>query len=1012
MQRGSAPSPCVRVRAPLARAGIEPDCGPLVDHRRGRCYLDRVKRFILGNVLALASLAALSAPAHAASVSGRITDTSGGGLEGMEVRLWSNVAGKGWNIVSTASTDAGGAYSFVEVEAGSYRLDARLPFLVFGNLGDRWFDLNAPSGGGWDGYAADILVLENETSLTAVDIPIALHGGLDGTTVADDEPAQGIWLRADRPSLPGVHHNVRANEQGRFSFRGLLPGEGYRLLAIDPDARLAPTIFDGPYEVTVDGTPDIGELALGPHAPDPYEPNDGPTGEGVFEIDSTIFRGESPEVFITADAYIGPRGEDVDWYCFNVEQHDRFLAYTITDLGLPGEVWDNPWVDPMLRFATPSGSVIDESDDAPGFGLNAAVDTGDVAAAGTMCVVVSMYGDTAWDGTNQQSAGEYTLVVELGNRLPTLQAFIAETRAPEPPGQAIVSEGELLRIDIEAEDPDGDPIDGWISHVDVEGNPVEDGTFNLTPDGRGSYTWEVPDDGARHAPYELTLTVSDGEFNVHRVVLIQPRGVNIAPEAPVPYAPANGTSVATWTPTLEVENAFDADGDILSYEFEVHYGDPSEAPDDGGSIGEDADGITGWTAAPIAENQRVSWRARARDGALTGGISPWTEFQVFVVNVDNEPPSTPVFVKPDDGATVPQRTPTLSAENTEDPDGDTQYMVFEVSTDASFTDIVRTSEPVEQNSVTGRTSWAVDPPLEWGATYYARAFAQDPPGATSGVSNVHQFRVKNNQEPERPELGGDFADQCAEVLFEDGAPSEFIVQPVVDPEGEEVTIDFRIYEYPGDLDAGTPVFAETVVQPARSEAFHTFQPDPSLFQTDVRYAIYVRADDGDEVSDWLGCDFWIAGDNQPPGAVTIISPTEGEILPESTTAAPVVIGNAVDPNGADVIELAWCAANLEAEEGCPDDITEWNRVDQSDGTETEFSITGVFPGAQIGLQVRAVDQSGLMGPVASVSFEIDKSKTEVTPSLCACAASEGRPPVGHWMVGGLVLLGMRRRRRG
>lgn len=962
----------------------------------------------LGQLLVAALLTLVAAPTLSATVAGRVTRPDGTGLSGIEVRLWS-AGGKGWRVVSTAPTDAGGAYSFVDVAEGSYRLDARLPFLVEGFLADRWFDAAPPLAEGWDGYSADVLVLSADTSMSALDIVLPLHGGLDGTITRETRPGDSLWVRADSRGRPGVHHNVQTNEQGRYSFRGLIPAADYRIFVFDPNARMQPQLFAGPFDVQSSATTDGGTLALAPHAPDPYEPNDGPGGS-AYTIDAERFRGEVPDAFITESAYIGPRGADIDYYCFEARQRDRFLAYTITDLGIPGEVLDNPWVDPMLRFVTPGGRVIDESDDAPGFGLNAAVDTGDVTENGTICVVVTMYGDSEWVGANHQSGGEYTLIVELGNRVPQVALKIAESAAPTPPGQVIVSEGQLLRIDVEATDPENDPLDGWVSHVEADGDVVSDGEFTMTPEGRGTYAWTVPDDGARHAPYEITITVSDGEFNVNRVVLVSPRTVNLAPNAPEPISPANGASVPSWTPTLEVRNAVDPDGDLLTYEFEVHYGDPSEAPDEIGRVAEDPDGTTSWTMSEVEENQRITWRARASDGALTGGTSAWSPFQTFVVNVDNETPTTPVLVKPDEGATVPQRTPTLSAENTEDADGDTQFMVFEVSTDATFATIDRTSEPVEQNTITGRTGWAVDPPLDWGVTYFARAYATDPQGAKSPYSNVRQFRVKNNSAPERPELGGVFAEQCSGLVLADGPPAEFVVLPVSDAEGEPLLIDFRIYEYPGDLEAGTPVYQETIEQPAQGEEPHVVVPDPALFTAGSRYAVYARSDDGDRVSDWKLCDFWVLGDNEPPGPLEFLEPAAGAVLPEDSTQVAVRVRNAVDPNGADTLAIAWCAANLDADTGCPEDATLWNRVAQAEGEETDFVIEGVFPGARIGLQSRAIDQIGAMGPVASVAFEIDKSKTTVTPSLCACGVTPGRSDAGGMLViAAVALFAMRRR---
>jgi MYXO-CTERM domain-containing protein len=966
-------------------------------------------------VLAALLLLTFALPATAGSIAGRVTDGVGSCSEppcpgsaraNVEVRLWTLPDGKIWRPTSTVRTNASGAYQFSSLAAGRYLIDARLPNGVDGTVADRWVDTQGPTSNGWAGFAADVIDLEGSETLVEQDIVLLTQGGLYGTV---NQP--GVWVRFDNPAAPGFERVQQTMSDGRYSMNGLLFGDGFRVFVFDPTGNYEPYFDPGPFTVNYGELNPMDRITLGPRAPDPNEPNNDPTRGRYTVVDPNIFRADPPGVFISEGAFIGPIGEDLDTFCIEARTTDRFLAFTTTDLGIPGEVLDNPWVDPMLRFITTDGAVLDENDDAPGMGLNASVDSGSIQSNGTVCVQVTTYGDTRWNAASQQSAGDYTLIIEFGNRQPNITLRIAESVAPRPPGTAIVSEGTLLRIDIDALDPDGDDLTATVTHVDNRGTPVEDGTLDFAPDGRGAYTWTVPDDGSRHAPYEIDFEISDAEFTSVARLLVSPRNENIPPGPPELHSPEDGASVTSLTPILQVLNAEDPDGDPLTYEFEIHYGEPSTIPDETGHIPGDPAGTTSYTTRPIPENQRVSWRARALDGAITGGVSPWTEYWTFVVNAQNEAPLAPSLVKPDQGTTVPHASPALSASNAEDSDGDALGLVFEVATDADFEDIVRTSDPVAQNIPAGRTSWNVDPPLEWGTTYWARVHARDPQGAVSPFSNVREFRVKSNSRPEEPTLGGEFEGQCEGVIFQDVGPGSLTLPAVEDAEGEALTIDVQLFPDSADYENDTPLFEVSFEQPEGFDGEHEVPIVGVEYELNHRYVVRMRATDSEESTRWVMCSFWVRGDNEPPGQLTIISPAEGEVLPERTTAVNVVLGNAPDANG-DPLTIHWCAHLVDDEAGCPASITNWQTLPQSTGEETEFTIEGVFRGADISLRVLACDPVDECGPESSTRFQIDKRPTSVTPSLCACDVVPGkRPDTAGWLLMWVAVFFAIRRRR-
>ncbi len=102
-----------------------------------------------------------------------------------------------------------------------------------------------------------------------------------------------------------------------------------------------------------------------------------------------------------------------------------------------------------------------------------------------------------------------------------------------------------------------------------------------------------------------------------------------APSAPSLSAPADGSSVATLTPTLAVVNATDPDSPSLTYDFEIYSGGALVTSIIGVPGG--SSGITSATpATALTDNTIYQWRCRAYDGQLYG---PWTSMASFTVHL-------------------------------------------------------------------------------------------------------------------------------------------------------------------------------------------------------------------------------------------------------------------------------------------------------------------------------------------------------------------------------------------
>lgn len=968
--------------------------------------------------LVSALLLTTSAVAWAGTISGTVLHVGGGTVAGAEVQLWAPVPGKGLTHVDTVSAGRAGGYSFASLEPGIYRVAARGAGDSGAEVTDRWFDVAEPTADGWNPDFADgIELAEIDSSVTGIDIELLDGGGAFGRVTNAEGSVPDVLLRLERTGTNYGHDDAarerccgdRDDWTGRFVMRGLVGSADYRMILYDPAGAHETQIIGGSFELSSGASLDLGDIEMTPIGDDPYEPNDSAAAPGANSIPPDLFHGESPSAFISEGALLGPRGSDLDWYCINARAHDRFLAYTSTDLEVPGELLENPWFDPILSVWAGGTTLITENDDGEGTILNAVVDTGDIPFAGRYCFVVSSFGDTDWSGAGQQTAGRYTLVVELGNRFPTLAATLRGGPVPPPPGRAIINEGDEFRIDFSTSDPDDDELFLAAELLDAEDVLIEDGTLTFV-DGFGSFVWTVPDDAADHSPYQLTLTATDGEFTADVLVLLDPVAVNIPPFAPVLLSPGNGGTSPEPITELITENAVDLDGDPLTYEFELFRGTDGEGvPIATEIVEEGSDGITSWLTPALEENQVVSWRVRADDG-LEGGVGEWSPVWAFVVNEENEIAPPPVLVKPDQDAIVPTQTPTLTVENSVDPDGDTLAILFEIAKDLEFTEVVRSSAAITQSTTSPRTDWTVEHPLDWGEAYYARAVAVDPLGFPTEFSNVRGFRVKANLEPSEPTLGGPLAGSCDDIRFSDGPPTDFVVNAVFDAEGEPLTIDFRIYDYDADVGTDEPIFQTFIEQPVAFVGEHIVPVDPTLFVENGHYLIRIQAADSETDSDWGECDFWINAQNAPPFGLTILSPLDGETVITEEEEVRIVFGNAVDEDGPNPT-IRWCIVDELAGFECEDDPLTWEAQPQTDGNETEVFYPNIYEGAELTLLACAMDELEVCGEVLTSTFTIDLPEITVTPAFCGCGSTPTPAQRNGWVVIiGLMFAGLRRRR--
>jgi len=277
-------------------------------------------------------------------------------------------------------------------------------------------------------------------------------------------------------------------------------------------------------------------------------------------------------------------------------------------------------------------------------------------------------------------------------------------------------------------DRDGDAI---VYRFDVYGDTALiqriAGTSGVPGDLSGTTSWTVDVPLANHATYWWRAAATDARGAV-TLTPARPFTVftgNAAPSAPLVKSPANDGQVATaGQATLEVFNASDADGDALSYSFEIDAVSTFDSANRrvSGPLPEGSTS-TAWSVGGLLENVRYYWRAQVFDGRTGSG---WTSAN-FLMNAVNDPPSAPTVRNPGDRAWTATQTPTLEANLSVDPEGASVSYRFEVYRDSALQ--TRVAEGLSPT-----TSWLVPVALTDKSTHYWRVRAEDAQGAVSDWS--------------------------------------------------------------------------------------------------------------------------------------------------------------------------------------------------------------------------------------------------------------------------------------
>lgn len=287
------------------------------------------------------------------------------------------------------------------------------------------------------------------------------------------------------------------------------------------------------------------------------------------------------------------------------------------------------------------------------------------------------------------------------------------------------------------------PLLSWTNSVDKDGDAISYEVIvyknsalsevharvsDLPADASGSTSWQVSVALESGQTYFWRVIARDGlgaqTLTPARSFSVQ-KGDNTAPPAPQIVSPLPGGVNASSTAVLVVRNSVDAEGDLLTYVFEIDTVNTFDSSDrrSSGQVIEQAAGQTRWSLAGLLENKRYFWRVKAQDASLE---SAWVQGD-FLVNAINEAPPVPSLRNPGNGAWVASLTPVLEANPVEDPDGETLRYEFEVYRDAALATRVaagRADSP----------AWTLPAALQDRSTHWWRVRAVDQRGLGSDWS--------------------------------------------------------------------------------------------------------------------------------------------------------------------------------------------------------------------------------------------------------------------------------------
>ncbi|RJP79696.1 MAG: hypothetical protein C4524_04790 [Candidatus Zixiibacteriota bacterium] len=359
-----------------------------------------------------------------------------------------------------------------------------------------------------------------------------------------------------------------------------------------------------------------------------------------------------------------------------------------------------------------------------------------------------------------------------------------------------------------------------------------------------------------------------------------PLRLNSLPTAPQPVSPPADQVANQPRPVLELTASTDAEGDPVTYEFQL-YQDAAFTRVLAIEKEARAAGSTARWVPPVdlQDDAEYYWRARSRDAWETG---EWTAVGHFWVNLVEEPPLPFALVDPEPGQQVYQLQSVFSWNRTVDPDplSRVRYRLL-ISPEEKFPPASTLVMETEQ------TFLKADRPLANDASFVWKVEAVDNTGRFTVCDQVGRFRVSTT--PSVPLLDGPLA---GDELKPEGS---LAWKPSTDPDPED-TVRYRLQV--SDRDFAKPAL-EAVIETAGSPL--SALEGLAALADDREYLFRVRAEDNHGIaSAWSSSGrFFCNKVNTPPAPVT------GNLEPDGLTVItpqPVIAwGPASDADRSDPV---------------------------------------------------------------------------------------------------------------
>ncbi len=342
---------------------------------------------------------------------------------------------------------------------------------------------------------------------------------------------------------------------------------------------------------------------------------------------------------------------------------------------------------------------------------------------------------------------------------------------------------------------------------------------------------------------------------------------NTAPTIPVPITPISNLVISSVTSSLSVLASTDADGDTVTYTFELSLSNSFNPILASGTSITAVDGIATWVIpGTLSDHTMYYWRVTAWDGYTYSNYN----YGSFFVNTANEPPAVPGISSPAHNSQVASFSPKLGITNATDADiFDVITYDFEIAVDAGFSTVGMKANIIglAQGS-DGTTSWEVPVTLTEDNFYFWRARARDNHGAISDWVNATFMVNTQNSLPTAPAINSPI--NLAEV---NTLTPQLVVINASDSEHDTLTYVFEI----DSINTFNSPQIQVSGNIAEGAGITSWTPSP--LNDNTVYFWRAKANDGTTDGPWLATgSIFVNTSNDPPTTPTLKNPADkGEV---------------------------------------------------------------------------------------------------------------------------------------